>query len=269
MQPPDSDIFRQDNLLAWCIVPYDKLNRTPQQRIALLQELGFSQYAYDWREKHLDSLAEELRLAKQAGIEVAAVWMWVDAGYDAVCRLSVNNQRMLDIVENSGIETKLWLGINGNVFDGLDEAGKVGRGVDVVSFLRGHVPANVTAIGLYNHGDWFGEPENQIKVLEALKDPALGLVYNLHHAHGQIKSLGSLLKKMAPWLWTVNLNGMGAAAQKILPIGGGADDLEVLRILKQSGFAGNVGILGHVEDEDVKLVLQKNLDGLRALSAQL
>ena len=30
---------------------------------------------------------------------------------------------------------------------------------------------------------------------------------------------------------------------------------EMLKVLKKSGFSGNIGILGHIEDEDVELVL--------------
>jgi len=35
--------------------------------------------------------------------------------------------------------------------------------------------------------------------------------------------------------------------------------------LKRSGFDGNIGIIGHVEDEDVKTVLERNLSGLRSI----
>lgn len=41
------------NYFAWCIVPFDNQNRTPEQRIEMLKRLGFTSYAYDWREKHL------------------------------------------------------------------------------------------------------------------------------------------------------------------------------------------------------------------------
>ncbi len=34
------DIFNQNNLTAWCIVPFDKLKRGPEERIAMLEKLG-------------------------------------------------------------------------------------------------------------------------------------------------------------------------------------------------------------------------------------
>ena len=51
-------------------------------------------------------------------------------------------------------------------------------------------------MGLYNHGGWFGEPENQIAVIEHVKMSNVGIVYNFHHAHEQIAQFPELIKKM-------------------------------------------------------------------------
>ena len=45
-----------DNLYPWCIVAFDSLERSPVQRIEMLKELGFSKYAFDWRDKNLDEM---------------------------------------------------------------------------------------------------------------------------------------------------------------------------------------------------------------------
>ena len=34
-----------DDLVAWCIVPFDSRKRTPEERIAMLERLGFKRYA--------------------------------------------------------------------------------------------------------------------------------------------------------------------------------------------------------------------------------
>ena len=52
-----------DDLVAWCIVPFDSRKRSPEERIAMLERLGFKRYAYDWRAEHLPDTARELRLA--------------------------------------------------------------------------------------------------------------------------------------------------------------------------------------------------------------
>lgn len=48
-------LFVRENLHAWCIVPYDGKQRTPEQRAAMLARLGIRRFAYDWRSEHSTS----------------------------------------------------------------------------------------------------------------------------------------------------------------------------------------------------------------------
>ena len=265
----DNIMLAQENLVAWCIVPFDSKQRNPEERIAMLKRLNFSQYAYDWRHEHLASFAEEIRLAQRNKIYIAAVWMWIDGELDSPGKLSEDNEQLLKIMKDEGLVTQLWLGFNSNFFDsGIDQQ-KITKGVEMISYLRDKTKGTITSIGLYNHGDWFGEPENQIKIVKALNDPGVGLIYNFHHGHSQIDAFPSLLKEMSPWLWTVNLNGMKKDGPQILTVGSGDRELDMIRVLNNSGFRGTIGILGHIETEDVEVVLKRNLDGLRRLEKQL
>ncbi len=270
-QPASSTVplFSQANASAWCIVPYDSKQRGPAARIAMLTSLNFKHYAYDWRPEHLDSFAEEIRLAKANKLTISAVWMWIDGPADSVGKLSSNNQRMLSILKASGLATTVWVGFNDNFFANLDEQEKIAKGVAMVRYLRETVPTGVTGLGLYNHGDWFGEPENQVKILRVLNDAGVGIVYNFHHAHDQIARFPTLLAAMRPWLWTVNLSGLRKEGPKIMALGSGDSELEMMRELKKSGFRGSIGVLGHVSKEDVEVVLRRNLEGLRHLEQQL
>src|SRR5262249_19826128 len=127
-------------------------------------------------------------------------------------------------------------------------------------------------IGLYNHGGWFGEPENQIAIIERLKLPGMGIVYNLHHGHDHLDRFSDLLRKMKPHLLALNLNGMvqkgDKTGKKILPLGQGDCDLDLLRAIQASGYQGPIGMLGHTMD-DAEDRLRDNLDGLDWLVAQL
>ena len=67
----------------------------------------------------------------------------------------------------------------------------------------------------------------------------------------------------------VNLNGMKKEGPKILPIGAGDRELEMMQVLQKSGYRGRIGILGHVEDADVEQILLQNLHGLQALLNQM
>ena len=56
-----------------------------------------------------------------------------------------------------------------------------------------------------------------------------------------------------------------AGRPKILPIGQGTREREMIRLLAASGYAGPIGILCHLEDADAEAVLRRTLDGLQAL----
>ena len=130
-------------------------------------------------------------------------------------------------------------------------------------------------LALYNHGGWFGEPENQVAIIESLKKQGVenvGMVYNLHHGHDQTGRLAETLKTAMPYLKAVNLNGMdpdpNPGARKILPLGQGSLDLALLKTIRDSGYKGPIGILGHTND-DAEERLRDNLDGLDWLVPQL
>ena len=268
-QNKKKNLFAKENLVAWCIVPFDNQNRTPAQRIEMLKRLGLTQYAYDWRHQHIPSFAEEIELAKNAGIKMMAVWIWIDKDTDRVGQLSEDNEQVLKIIKDSGLKTKLWVGFNNNFYADETDDLKVTKGVAMLNYLRDRAGSFVEGIALYNHGDWFGEPENQIRILRQLNSPLFGMVYSFHHGHHQMAFFPSLMKKMKPYLWTVNINGMKKDGPQILTVGTGDNELDMLRAVEKSGFQGTIGVLGHVEDDDVEKVLQRNLDGLEKLQKQL
>lgn len=267
-QPEDktstSDLLRQENLLAWCIVPFDSKERGPVERVSMLKELGFRGFAYDWREKHLDSFPEEVEALKQAGIRLESVWFWVANADEAI---DANNARLLAMVKELGLKTEFWVCLNPGMFQELNDEESLKLSADLIKVYQEKAKELGCTISLYNHGDWFGDPRNQIRIIKALGDKDIGIVYNFHHAHHEIDQLPELLSSMMPYLRTVNLNGMNRGGPKILPIGKGEEEAGMIQQLRESGFQGKIGILGHVDTADVQLVLQGNLEGLKQFQA--
>jgi sugar phosphate isomerase/epimerase len=259
---PPADVFRQDNLAAWCIVPFDKKSRTPGQRVEMLQKLGFKKYAYDWRSQHLPTFDEEVGLLKKANIELTAVWFPANLGDES--------QKLLTVLKKHGIATQLWITMGDPT--GADQAARVEAAARVLRPIASEAAKLGCSVGLYNHGGWFGEPENQLAVIEKLKLPNVGIVYNLHHGHDHLDRFPALLKKMMPHLLALNLNGMvkdgEKAGLKILPLGAGDRDLELLKVIRASGYTGPIGILGHTQDDAAER-LADNLDGLAWLKLKL
>lgn len=259
---PAMDILAADNLVAWCIVPFDKKNRTPAERVEMLANLGFKRFAYDWRAQHLPSFDNEVKLLKAKNIELTAVWFPANLGAES--------QKLLDVIRKHDLKTQLWvtMGDPGGATQAakVESAGKVIRPIAEVAAKLG------SSVALYNHGGWFGEPENQIALIDHLKLKNVGIVYNQHHGHAHLDRMPALLKSMTPHLLAFNLNGMvmggDRLGKKILPIGEGHFDPELLKALRESGYKGPIGILGHTDDDAAER-LADNLDGLKWVKARL
>lgn len=262
-----SPLFADENLLAWCIVPYDQRERSPAERIALLRELGLRQYVWDWRERHLSTLNQEIEAAREGGVKLRGVWLWIDERNDRIGALGPANTKVVQTVAAAGLSLEWWVGFHANVFSQATDGERIAKGAAWATYLRDLAAPSQGTIVLYNHGDWFGEPENQIRIIAAAGKERLGMVYNFHHAHAQIDRFGDLLPKMLPHLRAVVINGMRPEGPKILPVGSGSHERRMLRVLADSGYRGPIGILGHVEDADVGEVLRRNRDGLHAIAA--
>src|SRR5688500_17387586 len=95
--PAAKSVFARDNLVAWCIVPFDAARRNPQQRADMLNRLGLSRIAYDWRDHHIPEWDEELRQCKSHGIELTAFWA------------PVRHQEILDLFRRHNLRVQLWI----------------------------------------------------------------------------------------------------------------------------------------------------------------
>ena len=256
-------LFAKDNLVAWCVVPFDSVERTPEERAEMLKELGFKKFAYDWRLKHLPTFPDEIKALKERNIDLTAVWLWIDTDSGKI--FDDTNEQLLEMIKQNNAKTDLWLGFSNKHFDGLSDEQKLEKAVASVSYIQNRAKELGCTISLYNHGDWFGEPVNQVRIIEKMGAKDVGIVYNFHHAHLQLNEFPELLPKMLPYLKTVNLNGMRVEGPKIITIGQGDKELEMLKTLKDSGYDGSIGIICHIETEDAKVVLERNINGLKNL----
>jgi len=257
------DLFQRGNLAAWCIVPFDDEARSPADRAAMMRDLGIVKYAYDYRAEHVPQFDDEMRAIKAKGIDLVGWWFPTELNDEA--------RLILAVLERHGVRTSLWVTGGGGPTGSPEE--QQGRVVAEAARIRPIALAAAKigcSVGLYNHGGWFGEPENQIAIIEELRTGAepvtnVGIVYNQHHGHAHLDGFRERLAAMKPYLQVLNLNGMftdgEARGLKIAPIGTGDRDLEMLSIIRESGFAGPFGILNHTQ-LDARDRLADNLAGL-------
>ena len=262
----ESNSIKIEETFPWCIVAYDSLERNPGERIKMIKELGFTKYAYDWRDIHLTDSKNELILAQDNGIEILSVWIWLNPKRDSVNNLSPANEKMFNIVKELNLKTTFWVGLSESYFKDMSQDESLELSTDLIRFTAEKAESIGCKIALYNHKGWFGNPLNQIEIIKALPEHDLSLIYNFHHGHDNIDNFSDIASKIQPYLSAVNLNGMEKDGKKILPIGEGDYEKDMLNTLKEVGFEGPWGILGHVEGKDVKDILINNIEGLNSIN---
>ena len=261
----DAGIFAKEKLVAWCIVPFDAKKRGPAERAAMIRRLGLQRVAYDWRAEHVPTFEEEILQYKKLGIEYFAFWSWHDA--------------MEPLIKKHAISPQIWQTCPSPKGHTQDE--KVAAAAKAMLPLVEKARELNVKLGLYNHGGWGGEPKNLVAVCKRLRaehDAAhVGIVYNFHHGHGDIDGFSDSLAIMMPYLICLNLNGMAgkeamehdARKNKILPIGSGEHELEMIRIVSVSGYNGPIGILDHRGQLDAEESLRQNIEGLENLLSKV
>ena len=259
-----SEIYAKKNLIAWCIVPFDGKKRGPEARAVMLEQLGIRKLAYDYRAQHIPTFDAEIQALKKHNIELSAWWFPTVLNKDA--------RHILSVLEKHQVKTELWVTGGGGPKSADQQQEWVKQEANRIRPIAEAAAEIGCKVGLYNHGGWFGEPENQIAIIRELNLPNVGIVYNLHHGHPHLDRLPELLKKMKPYLYALNLNGMikdgDKQGQKILPLAAGDLDLSLLKTIRDSGYKGPIGILNHT-NHDAKARLQDNLDGLDWLVRRL
>ena len=261
------DLFARSNLVAWCIVPFDGRKRGPEERAAMLERLGIKSFAYDYRAEHIPTFDAEMDALQRHHVRLLAWWFPTQLNDEARLILAVLKRHELRGVQ-------LWvMGGGEDVHSEAEQKTRVEAEAARLRPIADEAAKLGSTVGLYNHGGWFGEPENQLAILERLRSQGvtnLGIVYNLHHGHAHLDRFPKLLARMKPYLLVLNLNGMGREGEKklILPLGQGEFDARLLQEIWDSGWRGPVGILNHT-DEDAETRLQLNLQGLERLKGKL
>ena len=256
-------LFAPENLVAWCIVPFDASKRTPAQRAEMVSRLGLSRVAYDWRSEHVEEFEQEIEQYKKHGIEFFAFWSWNDA--------------IEPLIKKHGIKPQIWMMLPSP--KAADQEAKVSEAAQALKPMIEKTRRLGLKLGIYNHGGWSGEPRNMVQLCQYLREHQqadhVGIVYNFHHGHEHVTDFAASFAEMAPHLICLNLNGMADPASvegmknKILPIGSGKHEVKMIEKVVRQGYDGPIGILDHRNELDAEESLRQNLHGLASLADQL
>jgi epsilon-lactone hydrolase len=130
-------------------------------------------------------------------------------------------------------------------------------------------------VGLYNHNGWFGLMDNQLAIIERLKQERIrnvGIVYTTWHArdhlHDDVKDFEQVWARIQPHVLTVAISGVRGEIELLYP-SEGEDELPMLRIVQKSGWRGPVAVLCLKPGVDPDTVLRNVLRGIDWLTAEL
>lgn len=262
-QAPENrlDIYDKSNLVAWSIVPFDSEKRGPEERAQMLNDLGITKLAYDWRAEHIPTFDQELEALKKHHIKLQAFWL--PTGSDPANDTII--QKVLSLLERHNVKTELWVMVGGiQDLDLMSQEQKVIAMAQPLAYLAERAKEIDCSVGLYNHGGWFGEPENQLAVIHYLNMPNVGIVYNFSHSETQIQRFPEFFPKILPHLLCINLTGLiSTYPATVVPIGTGDMEKGLIQEIKESGYDGPIGIINEDFAKDAKIGLQMNINGLR------
>lgn len=265
----DQEVIKVTEVSPWCIIGFDSVDRTPDQRIAMLKELGFTKYGFNRGKGDLSTMLDEFKLAKANHIEIPSLFLWLNAERDRIGRLSSMNEELLTNLNKLDAMPAIWLSFSNNFFEDLSHEQSIKLSIEMIRYVKTRADDLGCKLALYNHHGWFGNPHHQVEILEALNEDSITMVYNFHHAHEYVDEFPAIAKKISPYLSYVNLNGVKKEGPQIMTIGEGDHELEMIRQLLKEGYNGPWGILGHIKTEDVKDVLKRNIDGLKLINTKL
>jgi sugar phosphate isomerase/epimerase len=277
--PPPESLWAHDNLVAWCVVPFDARKRGPEERAEMLARLGFRNFAYDWRDKDIPTFDGEIDALRRHGVQLFAWWFPFDADNPLA-------KATLEVFKRHGVHPQLWVALSPiglpRTPEGLRALPKTpGEEESLVRKSAGRIEALVRLaspygcpVELYNHNGWFGMVENEAAIIDRLERTGVhgvGMVYNFSHArdelHDDSRAFGALWARIRDHVVAVNVTGMHWEGQEVYPSQGDSE-LTMMRVIEASGWRGRVGLIAE-KGGDAEVTLRNYLTGLDWLAAEL
>lgn len=257
-------------LFALCMETHDARKRTLAEQAEMLRDLGYSGMGHLW----LDGLAERVRTADQAGLEVVQVYMRMDLRpgkppYDP---------RLKDVLPLlKGRKTQLAVLILGAKPSDETHDPAALRILGEIADLTESAGVRLVLYPHLNH--WLERVEDGVRLARKMQPRKVGLMLNLCHwlPRDEERNLRPLLEQAKPFLAAVTINGADRAEEiraktgkSILPLDSGSYDVGgFLKALRESGYRGPVGLQCYGITGDARDHLARSMAVWRKFNAAL
>jgi len=263
-------LLGRSNLFAWCVASHDGAQRSPEERAAMLARLGIPNLAWGNRMAGVESLplfAAEAEALERHGLGLLGRFFPAVSTAEECAELF--NERLLRLAP------QIWIPEGDPCLLAEDQEKRIQQEAARVRPVAAAARRLGLRVALYNHRGWFGHPENQLAIIERLRDeglPNVGMAFCLHWSHDFLDRFEELFARMQPHLFALMLSGLFPGGDRdgrqFPPLGAGSEDLRILRCVLRSSWAGPVGLINHTSF-DAEERLADHLDGLAWLVTQL
>lgn len=262
---PDA-LFAAGNLHAWCAVPFDAKKRGPEERAEMLEKLGFKHFVYDWRAKDIPTFDAEIEALKKHNVELLGWWSPTDPHSPVL-------KSTLEVFQRQNVHPQLWVMGGGEPTKTPEEQqARVEQEAERIRQIVELAKPYGCKVELYNHNKWFGVMDNEVAIIERLKQLGVtdvGIVYNFSHGHNDIADFPAIWKRMQPYVVAVNVTGMVENGErKIMPPSQGEFELGMLRVIVDSGWHGPIGLIAE-QGGDAEVTLGNYQRGLEWCKKEL
>lgn len=154
----------------------------------------------------------------------------------------------------------------------LEQRARVLKEADRIKRIVEAVAPYGCKVSLYAHNTWFGVVENQLQIIERLKELGIndvGMVYNFHHArdedHDDTLDFRKIWKRIRPHVVAITVSGLRFEGQLAYPSQGDSE-MEMMRIIQESGWTGSVGLTAELggDAEETLRNYQRGIDWIAA-----
>jgi sugar phosphate isomerase/epimerase len=243
-------------------------DRTPEQVVGMLKELGYDGYGHSGTE----DIPQYLQLCKQHGLRFFNTYVGLNLDRSEVDPALLEAARQLQ-----GTEAMLWVPVTSRNYDRQTHTGD-DTAVERIRLLADTVLPDGVKIALYPHSFFYIETaDDAIRIAEKVNRRNVGVTFNLCH-HLRIvgeRDIERHLARALPYLFQVSINGADSGEttqmgwnQLIQPLDTGTYDVgRFLGILRRLGYHGPIGLQGFGIKGDPRTNLHRSIQAWKALKA--
>jgi sugar phosphate isomerase/epimerase len=250
---------------------HDARKRTLAEQASLLRELGYDGAGHLW----LDSVRDRLATLDAAGLKLFQIYMRLNVGPDAKQAYDPRLSETLPLLRGRGVSLAI-LAEGGRPSDEALDA----RAVDLLREMADMARPHGVRVALYPHvKNWLERVEDGIRVAWKVDRPNLGTMFNLCHwlKVGDESQGRTLLKAAMPNLFAVTINGADTGTEIksgkgnwVQPLDSGSFDVYgFLRMLKELGYSGPIGLQCYGIPGDAREHLSRSIAAWRSMSQRL